>query len=952
MRIVLLLLLASFCGVLAAQPVIEVRETTVGGTVIAHNDPATSVRAFGSVAVAGGTGVATIFILNTGAANLNVGTPTATTGTDFSASTAGFPAVVVPTGNISFTITFNPASLGAKTDTITFTHDDGTVTTPFIINVSGTGTNTAPVLASPTSGGITVGGADPTFTGTITVGGNLAVTFNATDADTADTLTTTTTVTGGTLSAPGAGFTGFAGVAFIDPAPGVSPHGVSLAGTAANPGTIELTVSVSDGTTTDQYTLTITISAGNTAPVLGAPTSGGITVGGADPAFTGAITVGGNLAISFPATDANAGDTLTTTVTVTGGSLSAAAAGFTGFSGATFVDPAPGVSPHGLSLAGTALAAGTITLNVSVSDGTVNDSYSIAITITAGNAAPVLGTPTSASVTIGGVDPAFTGSVGVGASLAVTFPATDVNAADTLTTTVTVTGGTLTAAAAGFTGFSGATFSDPAPGVSPHSVSLAGTSLAAGTITLTVSVSDGTVTDQYTLAITITSGNSAPVLTAPTSGAITIGGADPNFTGAVNVGASLAVAFAATDANAGDTLTTTVTVTGGTLTAATAGFSGFTGATATDPTPGVSPHNRALAGTALAAGTITLTISVSDGTVTDQYTLAITISTVAVGSITVSSPNGGEVRIISSNAVITWANGGGFTGNVDIHLSTDSGATYPTVVATNIANAGIFNWIVPNLPGALCRIRVRASAGGTPTDESNANFTIQAGTLTGVLTDAGGSSGAQSANPGEVRRGLHFALVNDVQSPTAFTVTSVGVAIATNDNASNTAIARLASVRLYRGNNSATFGGVLIATVVNSGTGWTVAGTTINITFGNPTPLGVAVGAGQSQDFWVEYVFTNITVIGTPNPTYSCRIDNTTGSAINGGGTSAYPGVVQGGSVTLTSSIPGDPFSDKKDDNSCELAAQGSPAWPMFALLCSMLACLIVGRRKEKRGVR
>ena len=51
-----------------------------------------------------------------------------------------------------------------------------------------------------------------------------------------------------------------------------------------------------------------------------------------------------------------------------------------------------------------------------------------------------------------------------------------------------------------------------------------------------------------------------------------ISGSQPAFTGVINTGADLALIFAAEDGNGADLLNATVSVTGGTLTAAQAGF--------------------------------------------------------------------------------------------------------------------------------------------------------------------------------------------------------------------------------------------------------------------------------------------------------------------------------------------------------------------------------------------
>jgi hypothetical protein len=92
-------------------------------------------------------------------------------------------------------------------------------------------------------------------------------------------------------------------------------------------------------------------------------------------------------------------------------------------------------------------------------------------------------------------------------------------------------------------------------------------------------------------------------------------------------------------------------------------------------------------------------------------------------SITNVTPNSGTV-IIGNNAAISWTNVGNFSQNVTIELSTNGGATFPTTVASNIANTGSFNWTVPNLPTAQARLRVREDGFASPSGTSSANFII------------------------------------------------------------------------------------------------------------------------------------------------------------------------------------------------------------------------------------
>jgi hypothetical protein len=100
-------------------------------------------------------------------------------------------------------------------------------------------------------------------------------------------------------------------------------------------------------------------------------------------------------------------------------------------------------------------------------------------------------------------------------------------------------------------------------------------------------------------------------------------------------------------------------------------------------------------------------------------------------TITNVSPNSSAVTIGQVHP-INWTNTGGFTRNVIIELSTDGGATFPTVIASSVTNSfansfapsGTFNWTVPNTPTSQARIRVREADFSAPAAVSSGNFTI------------------------------------------------------------------------------------------------------------------------------------------------------------------------------------------------------------------------------------
>ncbi|MBI5060244.1 trypsin-like peptidase domain-containing protein [candidate division KSB1 bacterium] len=106
--------------------------------------------------------------------------------------------------------------------------------------------------------------------------------------------------------------------------------------------------------------------------------------------------------------------------------------------------------------------------------------------------------------------------------------------------------------------------------------------------------------------------------------------------------------------------------------------------------------------------------------------------TIAARTITVTSPNGGETWVDGSSHNLTWTSSN-VTGNVNIELNRSyaGGAWEP--VAMNVANDGSEPWTVTSPVSTLCRMRVTSVSYPTATDESNANFTIQAGNTPPVI---------------------------------------------------------------------------------------------------------------------------------------------------------------------------------------------------------------------------
>ena len=106
-------------------------------------------------------------------------------------------------------------------------------------------------------------------------------------------------------------------------------------------------------------------------------------------------------------------------------------------------------------------------------------------------------------------------------------------------------------------------------------------------------------------------------------------------------------------------------------------------------------------------------------------------------SITVIQPNGGEILLANGSYDIKWSYTGSIA-NVMIELSTDSGATYPTVITASTPNNGLFTWNpINNVQTHTARIRISDVAASTTNDVSDADFTINQGANKGWNPVAG-----------------------------------------------------------------------------------------------------------------------------------------------------------------------------------------------------------------------
>ncbi len=95
--------------------------------------------------------------------------------------------------------------------------------------------------------------------------------------------------------------------------------------------------------------------------------------------------------------------------------------------------------------------------------------------------------------------------------------------------------------------------------------------------------------------------------------------------------------------------------------------------------------------------------------------------------VTLTAPAGGENWPAGTARTITWtATDNVAVSTVDLALSTDGGASFPTAIATGISNTGSFAWTVPTTLTSTARIRVfaRDGSGNVASDSSHTNFAI------------------------------------------------------------------------------------------------------------------------------------------------------------------------------------------------------------------------------------
>ena len=609
-------------------------------------------------------------------------------------------------------------------DVLTVTSSDGTLTDVDTVALTVTPVNDAPVNTVPgpqtvaEDTALAIGGVSVTD-----VDGNLSTV----QLGVANGTVTVSLVGGATISA-GANGTGTLTLA------GTAAQINAALGTLAYQGNLNfngsdvLTVTSSDGTLTDVDTVALTVTPVNDAPVNTVP--GPQTV-----AEDTALAIGG---VSVTDVDGNLSTVQlgvangTVTVSLVGGATISAGANGTGtltLAGtAAQINAALGT----LAYQGNLNFNGSDVLTVTSSDGTLTDVDTVALTVTPVNDAPVNTVPGPQTVAedtalaIGGVS------------------VTDVDG-NLSTVQLGVANGTVTVSLVG-----GATISAGANGTG--TLTLAGTAAqinaALGTLAyqgnlnfngsdvLTVTSSDGTLTDVDTVALTVTPVNDAPVNTVP--GPQTVAEDTALAIGGVSV----------TDVD-GNLSTVQLGVANGTVTVSLVGgatISAGANGTGTLTLAGTAAQINAALGTLAYQGNLNfngsdvLTVTSSDGTLTDVDTVALTVTPVNDAPVnTVPGP-----QTVAEDTAL--AIGGVSVTDVDGNLSTvqlgvANGTVTVSLVGGATISAGANGTGTLTLAGTAAQIN---AALGTLAYQGNLNFngsdvltvTSSDGTLTDVDTVA------------------------------------------------------------------------------------------------------------------------------------------------------------------------------------------------------------------------
>jgi hypothetical protein len=160
----------------------------------------------------------------------------------------------------------------------------------------------------------------------------------------------------------------------------------------------------------------------------------------------------------------------------------------------------------------------------------------------------------------------------------------------------------------------------------------------------------------------------------------------------------------------------------------------------------------------------------------DQSDAPFEIGTPPAGTLTVTSPVGGETWYANWMETVTWTSGGTVP-NVRIDLSPDGGVTWRRL-AYSVPNSGSYRVNVPNTLSGQCLVRVRSVENDAVGATSAATFTIDPEPSWPALT-------VLSPNGGETWTAGGTETVTWSTTSTAMgSVAEVGISLSTDEGAS------------------------------------------------------------------------------------------------------------------------------------------------------------------------
>ena len=277
-------------------------------------------------------------------------------------------------------------------------------------------------------------------------------------------------------------------------------------------------------------------------------------------------------------------------------------------------------------------------------------------------------------------------------------------------------------------------------------------------------------------------------------------------------------------------------------------------------------------------------VSLLDESITDESETSFTITNTEVdttpGSITVTSPNGGESWEATEIRNISWnSTNAGSSVNVDLYKSGD----YYLGIAEGTANDGAYSWMIPSSVATASNYKVKITSSGDASvaDQSNGNLSI---TSTGVQPTASLSCTPASAS----ENGGDFTCTVSLSAATT-------IDVVVNYSYSGTA---------------------------TSGTDWNYE----NHAFGSPIGGGsVSISAGETSASWTFFGVGDNDTEG--NETIIIDIDSITNPSVvnssSGGPTDVIEDGTQRETLTLTDDVSAEPTVTMSCDQHDRVSVNG-----------------------------